>query len=212
MPRLPLLLLLPLGETLRRLPQVTLGVWLFGVGIAAMVRADLGVPPWDVFHQGVAGELGVSIGTVIIGTGAVLVLAFVPLKEQLGLGTLLNAGLIGCSVDITLAWLPASPPLWGRVALCAAGPVIVGLASGLYLGGGLGPGPRDGLMTGIGKRGYTIWKVRTGIELGALAIGFCLGGTIGLGTAWFAFSIGPFVQFFLRRLKRGQDPRRDDVA
>ena len=212
MPRLPLLLLLPLGETLRRLPQVTLGVWLFGVGIAAMVRADLGVPPWDVFHQGVAGELGVSIGTVIIGTGAVLVLAFVPLKEQLGLGTLLNAGLIGCSVDLTLAWLPASPPLWGRVALCAAGPVIVGLASGLYLGGGLGPGPRDGLMTGIGKRGFTIWKVRTGIELGALAIGFCLGGTIGLGTAWFAFSIGPFVQFFLRRLKRGQDPRRDDVA
>jgi uncharacterized membrane protein YczE len=212
MPRLPLLLLLPLGETLRRLPQVTLGVWLFGVGIAAMVRADLGVPPWDVFHQGVAGELGVSIGTVIIGTGAVLVLAFVPLKEQLGLGTLLNAGLIGCSVDLTLAWLPASPPLWGRVALCAAGPVIVGLASGLYLGGGLGPGPRDGLMTGIGKRGFTIWKVRTGIELGALAIGFCLGGTIGLGTAWFAFSIGPFVQYFLRRLKRGQDPRRDDVA
>ena len=117
MPRLPLLLLLPLGETLRRLPQVTLGVWLFGVGIAAMVRADLGVPPWDVFHQGVAGELGASSGTVIIGTGAVLVLAFVPLKEQLGLGTLLNAGLIGCSVDITLAWLPASPPLWGRVAL-----------------------------------------------------------------------------------------------
>lgn len=212
MPRPPLLLLLPLGETLRRLPQVTLGVWLFGVGIAAMVRADLGVPPWDVFHQGVAGELGVSIGTVIIGTGAVLVLAFVPLREQLGLGTLLNAGLIGCSVDVTLAWLPAAPPLWGRALLCAAGPAIVGLASGLYLGGGLGPGPRDGLMTGIGRRGYTIWKVRTGIELGALAIGFCLGGTIGLGTAWFAFSIGPFVQFFLRRLKRGQDPRRDGVA
>ena len=212
MPRPPLLLLLPLGETLRRLPQVVLGVWLFGVGIAAMVRADLGVPPWDVFHQGVAGELGVSIGTVIIGTGAVLVLAFVPLREQLGLGTLLNAGLIGFSVDITLAWLPATPTLWGRVLLCAAGPVVVGLASGLYLGGGLGPGPRDGLMTGIGKRGYTIWKVRTGIELGALAIGFCLGGTIGLGTAWFAFSIGPFVQFFLRRLKRGQDPGRDGVA
>lgn len=212
MPRPSLLLLLPLGETLRSLPQVTLGVWLFGVGIAAMVRADLGVPPWDVFHQGVAAELGVSIGTVIIGTGAVLVLAFVPLKEQLGLGTLLNAGLIGFSVDITLSWLPASPPLWGRILLCATGPVVVGLASGLYLGGGLGPGPRDGLMTGIGKRGYTIWKVRTGIELGALAIGFCLGGTIGLGTAWFAFSIGPFVQFFLRRLKRAQDPRRDGVA
>lgn len=204
MARPRLLLLLPLGETMRRLPQVLLGVWLFGVGIAAMVRADLGVPPWDVFHQGVARELGLSIGTVIIATGAVLVLAFVPLKEQLGLGTLLNAALIGCSVDVTLAWLPAAPPLWGRVLLCAAGPGIVGLASGLYLGGGLGPGPRDGLMTGIGRRGYTIWKVRTAIELSVMVVGFFLGGTLGFGTAWFAVSIGPFVQFFLRRLDRAR--------
>ena len=204
--------MLPWSVQVRRLPRLVVGLVVFGAGIAFGVAGDWGLPGWDVFHQGVAGELGVSIGTVIIGTGAVLVLAFVPLREQLGLGTLLNAGLIGFSVDITLAWLPAAPPLWGRVLLCAAGPVVVGLASGLYLGGGLGPGPRDGLMTGIGKRGYTIWKVRTGIELGALAIGFCLGGTIGLGTAWFAFSIGPFVQFFLRRLKRRQDPRRDGVA
>jgi uncharacterized membrane protein YczE len=208
MPRPPLLLLLPLGETVRRLPQVTLGVWLFGVGIAAMVRADLGLPPWDVFHQGVARELEVSIGTVIIATGAVLVLAFVPLREQLGLGTLLNAGLIGCSVDVTLALLPEAPPLWGRVLLCAAGPVVVGLASGLYLGGGLGPGPRDGLMTGIARRGFAVWKVRTVIELGALATGFALGGGVGVGTAWFALSIGPLVQFFLRKLQRASGSRQ----
>lgn len=197
-----LLLLLPLRETARRLPQVTLGVWLFGVGIAAMLRADLGVPPWDVFHQGVAQRLDVSIGTVIIGTGLLLVLAFVPLRERLGLGTILNAVLIGVSVDVTLSWLPEQPPLWARALLCALGPVVVGLASGLYLGGGLGPGPRDGLMTGIGRRGFTIWKVRTLIEVSVMVIGVLLGGRLGVGTAWFALSIGPIVQFFLRRMTR----------
>ena len=197
-----LLLLLPLRETARRLPQVALGVWLFGVGIAAMLRADLGVPPWDVFHQGVAQRLDVSIGTVIIGTGLLLVLAFVPLRERLGLGTILNAVLIGVSVDVTLSWLPEHPPLWARALLCALGPVVVGLASGLYLGGGLGPGPRDGLMTGIGRRGFTIWKVRTLIEVSVMVIGVLLGGRLGVGTAWFALSIGPIVQFFLRQMTR----------
>ena len=200
MPRAPLLLLLPIDQTLRRLPRVILGVWLFGVGIAAMVHANLGGPPWDVFHQGVAAKLGLSIGTVIIATGGVLVLAFVPLGERLGLGTLLNVVLVGVSADVTLAWLPAGPAMWARVLLCATGPVIVAVASGLYLSGGLGPGPRDGLMTGIGRRGFTIWKVRTAIEVGALVIGVLLGGTIGVGTAWFALSIGPLVQFFLQRL------------
>ena len=200
MPRAPLLLLLPIDQTLRRLPRVILGVWLFGVGIAAMVHANLGGPPWDVFHQGVAAKLGLSIGTVIIATGGVLVLAFVPLGERLGLGTLLNVVLVRVSADVTLAWLPAGPAMWSRVLLCATGPVIVAVASGLYLSGGLGPGPRDGLMTGIGRRGFTIWKVRTAIEVGALVIGVLLGGTIGVGTAWFALSIGPLVQFFLQRL------------
>ncbi|MAD32550.1 MAG: hypothetical protein CMJ88_02175 [Planctomycetes bacterium] len=200
MPRTSLLLLLPFDETLRRLPRVVLGVWLFGVGIAAMVYANLGGPPWDVFHQGVAAKLGLSIGTVIIATGGVLVLAFIPLGEQLGLGTLLNVVLVGVSADVTLACLPAGPSMWTRALLCAAGPVIVAAASGLYLSGGLGPGPRDGLMTGIGRRGFTIWKVRTAIEVGALVIGVLLGGTIGVGTAWFALSIGPLVQFCLQRL------------
>jgi len=204
MPRDRLLLILPLRETARRLPRVVLGVWLFGIGIAAMLAADLGLSPWDVFHQGVAERSGASIGAVIIATGVVLVLAFVPLKEQLGLGTVLNATLIGVSVDTSLLWLPASDSLLIRAPLCAAGPVIIAIASGLYLGGGLGPGPRDGLMTGIGRRGFAIWKVRTSIEVGALVIGVALGGTIGLGTAWFALSIGPLVQFFMRRLAKAQ--------
>ena len=198
-----LLLLPPWRETLRRLPQVVLGLWLFGIGIAMMVAADLGVPPWDVFHQGVANSLGVSLGTVIIVTGVVIVLAFVPLKERIGLGTILNAVLIGISVDVTLSWLEQPDALWVRIALCAAGPPVVGLASGLYLAGGLGPGPRDGLMTGIGRRGFTIWKVRTCIELTVMVLGVLLGGAIGVGTAWFALGIGPFVQFFLRRLSGG---------
>ena len=139
MPRDRLLLILPLRETARRLPRVVLGVWLFGIGIAAMLAADLGLSPWDVFHQGVAERSGASIGAVIIATGVVLVLAFVPLKEQLGLGTVLNATLIGVSVDTSLLWLPASDSLLIRAPLCAAGPVIIAIASGLYLGGGLGP-------------------------------------------------------------------------
>ncbi|MCK5945479.1 MAG: hypothetical protein KAI24_26040 [Planctomycetes bacterium] len=195
-----LLLRLPWRATLRRLPQVVFGLWLFGTGIAMMVAADFGLPPWDVFHQGVARTLDVSLGTVIIATGVVIVLAFVPLKERIGLGTVLNAVLVGVAVDTTLRWLGRPDAMWLRLALCAAGPVVVGLASGLYLAGGLGPGPRDGLMTGIGRRGFTIWKVRTGIEISALALGVLLGGSIGFGTAWFALSIGPFVQFFLARL------------
>lgn len=195
-----ILLLLPWRETLRRLPQVLCGLWLFGTGIAMMAVADLGLPPWDVFHQGVAETAGVSLGTVIIVTGVLLVIVFVPLKERLGLGTILNAVLIGISVDTTMQWLQQPVAMWARLTLCAAGPLVVGLASGLYLGGGLGPGPRDGIMTGLGRRGFRIWKVRTCIELTVLLLGILLGGSVGAGTAWFAISIGPFVQFFLARL------------
>lgn len=183
------------------------GLWLFGTGIAMMVASDLGLPPWDVFHQGMALTAGVSLGTVIIVTGLVLVLAFVPLRERLGLGTILNAVLIGVSVDWTLSWLARPDALWGRVALCAAGPVVVGLASGLYIGGGLGPGPRDGIMTGLSKRGFAVWKVRAALEVSVLVLGAVLGGTVGFGTVWFAVSIGPLVQWFLPRLRMRDRPR-----
>lgn len=202
LPLSSLFVTLPWRETLWRLPQVVLGLWLFGTGIALMVLADFGLPPWDVFHQGIARTAGVSLGTVIIVTGVILVLAFIPLRERVRLGTLLNAVLIGVSVDATLAWVARPESIALRLVFCALGPAVVGLASGLYIGGGLGPGPRDGLMTGFSKRGFTTWKVRTTIELSVLVIGFFLGGSIGLGTAWFALSVGPFVQFFLRRLAR----------
>ena len=140
-----------------------------------------------------------------MGTGALVTLAFLPLRESLGLGTILNALLIGVSVDWTLTWLTTPDALWLRIAMMVAGPAVIGLASGLYIGGGLGPGPRDGLMTGFARRGFTIWKVRTTIELSVLLLGVLLGGGIGFGTAWFALSIGPWVQLFLPKCTWPED-------
>ena len=192
-------LVTPLRDTLRRLPQVLIGLWLFGMGVAFMVAGDLGSAPWDVFHQGVARASGISLGTVIMLTGIIVVLGFLPLREKVGLGTILNAILIGVSVDWTLSWLGRPDALWARIALTTSGPVMIALASGLYIGGGLGPGPRDGIMTGFAKRGFTVWKVRTILELSVMTLGICLGGRIGFGTAWFAISIGPMVQWLLPR-------------
>lgn len=190
-------LVTPLRDTLRRLPQVLIGLWLFGMGVAFMVAGDLGTAPWDVFHQGVARVSGISLGTIIILTGIIVVMGFLPLREKIGYGTILNAILIGVSVDWTLSWLDRPDTLWARIALTTSGPVMIALASGLYIGGGLGPGPRDGIMTGFAKRGFTIWKVRTILELSVMALGIFFGGRIGFGTAWFAISIGPMVQWFM---------------
>ena len=197
-----MLILRPWRDTLRRLPQVVLGLGLFGVGIALMVAGDLGTAPWDVFHQGLARVSGISLGVAIIVTGIVVVLAFIPLREKVGLGTVLNALLIGISADWTLSWLQQPEAMWARIALTTAGPVLIAIASGLYIGGGLGPGPRDGIMTGFAKRGFAVWKVRTILEVSVMTIGIFLGGSIGFGTAWFAISIGPLVQFFLPRFAR----------
>lgn len=194
-----MLVLRPLRDTLLRLPQVVIGLWLFGMGVAFMVAGGLGTAPWDVFHQGVANVTGIRLGRIIMLTGIVVVLAFIPLRERVGLGTILNALLIGISVDQTLTWLQQPDAMWARLALTAAGPVTIGLASGLYIGGGLGPGPRDGIMTGFAKRGFAVWKVRTVLELSVMTIGIVLGGSFGFGTAWFAVTIGPCVQFFLKR-------------
>lgn len=194
-----LLLLSPL-ETARRLPRVLLGLVGFGVGIALMIEGDLGLAPWDVFHKGVATQVGWSIGTVLILTSIVVVVGFLALGEKLGLGTILNAVVIGLVVDLSLPLLPTPDALPTRLAFTIGGPVLIALASGLYIGGGLGPGPRDGLMTGLAKRGIQVWKARTGIEMTVLVIGLFLGGTVGIGTVWFTLGIGPMVQFFLPRL------------
>lgn len=183
-----------------RLPRLLIGLVLFGAGIALMVRSDLGLSPWDVLHQGVAGRTTLTIGTVSVLTSFVVLLLWVPLRERPGIGTLLNALVIGPVVDLTLWLVPPIDPLTARIALMLAGPVLVAVGSGYYIGAGLGPGPRDGVMTGLARRGLPVGPVRGGIELTVLALGWFLGGTVGIGTVVFTLGIGPLVHTMLPRL------------
>ncbi len=185
---------------LRRGSQLLLGLYLFGVGLALTIEADLGADPWTVFHQGVADRVGASIGTITILTGLSIIGLLWLLREPLGVGTIGNAIVIGIAIDITLWMIPDLSNLSLRIALLAAAPVMVGVASGFYLGSKCGPGPRDGLMTALSRRGVPTWLGRTGVEMSALFVGFLLGGTVGLGTVWMALTIGPCVQFFLKRM------------
>lgn len=190
----------PADELRRRVPRLLGGLVLFGVGIALMVRAGLGLAPWDVLHQGVSERSGIAIGNVTILTGAVVLLLWIPIRERPGLGTLCNVLVIGLVVDATLAVVDAPDPMWLRVAFLAVGIYVFGPGSGLYIGAGLGPGPRDGLMTGLARRGRSVRVVRTGIELAALAIGAALGGSVGIGTVAFALTVGPNVHWHLDRM------------
>ncbi len=195
-----MLLLVPARELLRRLPRVCFGLILFGVGIAMMVAGDLGLGPWDVFHQGLADLTGLGIGTIILIVGVVIVFGFIPLREKLGIGTVLNAVMIGATVDVVLTVLERPDSIVARALLMFFGPVVIAIGSGLYIGGGLGPGPRDGIMTGLARRGVKVAYARTGIEVSVLLAGLALGGSAGLGTLWFALGIGPLVGYFLPRL------------
>jgi uncharacterized membrane protein YczE len=193
-----------------RLPGLVLGLVLFGVGIALMAAAGIGLGPWEVLHQGISRHTGIALGTVSILLGIPILLLWIPLGEYPGIGTVLNVVLIGTATNIVLPVLPhpTDPPV--QVVMMLAGVLVIGLGSGFYLGAGLGPGPRDGLMTGMHHRyGWSIRRARTGVELAALVVGFLLGGTVGLGTVVFAFGIGPVVQVFLRLLGHGE--RRDLV-
>ena len=188
------------GELRRRLPRLLGGLVLFGLGIALMVRADLGLAPWDVLHQGIADRTGVPIGQVTILTGAAVLLLWVPLRERPGLGTLANVLVIGLVADAALAVVDEPTGMAARWAMLTAGVFLFGPGSGLYIGAGLGPGPRDGLMTGIARRGPTVRLARTVVELAALGVGYALGGTVGLGTVVFAVTVGPNVHWFLDRM------------
>jgi uncharacterized membrane protein YczE len=184
----------------RRLVQLYVGLWCFGLSAALQVRSALGLDPWDVFHQGVARHVGLAIGTVVIIVGAVVLLLWWPLRQRPGLGTVSNAVLVGVSINVSLQMLPVHAALGWRIGELVAGIVLCGVASGMYIGANLGPGPRDGLMTGLARRtGRSIRLVRTGIELTVLALGWLLGGTVGIGTVVFAIAIGPLVQVFLPR-------------
>lgn len=186
-----------------RLARLFFGLVLFGFGLALMVIADLGLSPWDVFHQGVAQRTGIPIGTVVIITGLLLLVFWIPLKERIGIGTIANAIVIGLTLDLALLVLPDQlDVLVVRWISMLLGVLLVAIGSGFYIGAGLGPGPRDGLMTGITRAtGYPLWLVRGVLEVGVLIIGWVLGGTVGAGTLVFAFGIGPLVQYFLNRLQ-----------
>ncbi len=191
----------PLNELGPRLARLMLGLTLFGVGLAFMVVADLGLSPWDVFHQGVSNRTGIPIGTIVIITGFAVLLLWIPLRERIGIGTIANAIVIGLVLDGMLMILPEHlEGLALRWTAMLGGVLIVAIGSGFYIGAGLGPGPRDGLMTGLGRRGISIAWARGGIEITALIAGWLLGGTVGPGTIVFAFGMGPLVQFFLRKL------------
>lgn len=199
----------PWSETRGRLPRLVAGLVLCGVAFAGIVAADLGLDPWDVLHQGVSEHTGVPIGLVTTLVGFTVLIAWIPLRERIGLGTIANALIIGTVVDRVLPLLPDTESLPARWALLLAGLALVGPGIGLYIGARLGPGPRDGIMTGLAARGPSIRLVRTGIELAALAGGWMLGGTVGIGTILFALTVGPNAQFWLSRLDLGHAPGFD---
>lgn len=186
------------GKLGRRLPQLVFGLMLYGWSMALMIEAGLGLDPWDVFHEGLTKYLPLTFGQVTILVGAAVLLLWIPLRQWPGLGTILNVILIGLAVDQGL-WLLAQPDsLLLRVVMLVAGVVLNGLAGALYIGAHLGPGPRDGLFLGLVRRtGYSVRLMRTSVEITVLAIGWLLGGTVGVGTVLYALTIGPLVQAFL---------------
>jgi uncharacterized membrane protein YczE len=188
------------GRLTRRLTQLTVGLVLYGVSMAMMVRGGLGLDPWDVFHFGVASGIPLTFGGVVIVTGVAVLLLWIPLRQMPGLGTVANAILIGLATDATLALLVAPDSMLARSGLMVGGVVLNGLATALYIGSQFGPGPRDGLMTGLVRRtGWSVRVVRTSIEVTVVAVGWLLGGVVGVGTVLYALGIGPLVQALLPR-------------
>ncbi|WP_433316336.1 YczE/YyaS/YitT family protein [Micromonospora chersina] len=183
-----------------RLVRLLTGLALFGASVALMVRADLGLSSWDVLHQGLASRTGLPLGWIVNGVALLVLLLWFPLRQRPGVGTVANVALVGLALDAVLAVLPPPSALPTRVGLLLLGILLNGVATGLYLGARLGPGPRDGLMTGLAARGLPVGRVRTGIELAVLAVGWLLGGTVGPGTLLYALSIGPLAQFLIPRL------------
>ena len=189
------------GRLPARLLRLLVGLFLYGLSVALMVRGALGASPWDVFHLGAARHLPLGLGTTMVLVSLLVLLAWIPLRQWPGLGTIANSALVGPFADLGLAWLPSPGALPAQLAFLAGGIVLCGLATATYVGAQLGPGPRDGLMTGLARRtGWSLRAVRTGIEVTVLAAGAALGGTLGLGTVAFALAVGPITQALLPHL------------
>ncbi|HEX7135797.1 MAG TPA: hypothetical protein VF228_24675 [Iamia sp.] len=185
-----------------RLVQLVIALVVMGLALALIVQADLGLDPWNVFHQGLSERTGIGLGWVVILASGVILLLWIPLRQRPGIGTVLNAILVGLFIEVGVAVLPSPSGLAARVAFLVVGIVINGITIGMYIGAGLGPGPRDGVMTGLAARGHSVRVVRTGIELTALATGVLLGGSVGIGTVVFALTVGPIVHVTLPRFDR----------
>jgi uncharacterized membrane protein YczE len=195
----------PADRRPRRFAQLLVGLVGYGVTASMMVLAGLGLDPWDVFHQGMSRTLGLGIGTWAVIAGVlVLVCGWVPLRQRPGLGTVTNAIMVGLVMDVMLAAVHPPHVLWARIALLVGGVIGNGFATGFYIGAGLGPGPRDGLSTGIADRGHSMRVVRTTIEGSVLVSGFLLGGTVGLGTVVYAAAIGPITHLTIPALAIGR--------
>jgi uncharacterized membrane protein YczE len=189
-----------------RLLQLYLGLILYGVSASLMVLARLGLNPWDVFHQGLAKHSGLAIGTWSILVGLCVLLLWIPLRQRPGIGTVSNVVFIGGTMDVVLGHVSPPHALSVRIVCLVVGVFLNGVATGAYIGAGLGPGPRDGLMTGLAARGHSIRVVRTGLEATVLAIGWLLGGTVGLGTLLYAVAIGPLAHVFVPLFARDRVP------
>lgn len=177
----------------QRVTRCVGGLALFGIGVALQKEGQMGLAPWDVFHEGFSQVLGWQFGRALVLTSFLVLLLWIPLRQRPGIGTLLNAVEIGVVADIAIAVLPEPDALWVRIPFMLIGVLLVGIGSGFYIGAGLGPGPRDGLMTGLAARGMKVSRARTSVELTVLLLGWILGGSVGVGTLVFALSIGPIV-------------------
>ena len=187
-----------------RLVQLYAGLILYGISSSLLVLANLGLDPWDVFHQGLSRTFGLAIGTWAIIVGVVVLLLWIPLHQRPGIGTVSNVVLVGLTMNVVLGHVHAPHMLSVRIACLLVGVLLNGVATGAYIGAGLGPGPRDGLMTGLAARGHSIRVVRTGLEVTVLAVGWLLGGTVGVGTLVYALSIGPLAHVFIPLFSHGR--------
>jgi uncharacterized membrane protein YczE len=187
-----------------RLAQLYGGLVLYGVSSSLLVLAGLGLDPWDVFHQGLSRTFGLAIGTWAIIVGLVVLLLWIPLRQRPGIGTVSNVVLVGLTMNVVLGHVHPPHALGVRIACLLVGILLNGVATGAYIGAGFGPGPRDGLMTGLAARGHSIRVVRTSIELTVLAIGWLLGGTVGVGTVLYALAIGPLAHVFVPLFAHGR--------